>query len=278
MASESIMNNELETLSIEGDATALFAALALAQKGFLPVAKSAEGQVGKGRFKYADYNTLTKCVRPSLTEQGIALIQPLHSRDGLAVTTTIIAGHGAIIKSSLAFEADPNPQEFGRHHTYYRRYQLQAILGLAGDDDADEPPMAGAQFSEPAKAEPKPAPKAKASAEPKTVAAAPSTPALPAPANGQQTLSTAQPSSAAQAPATVAPTNKPLAKANESVKTLNERLEAGMKELKWKMENVIAFYKEHVDPAGFEKAANLTVDQKSLLLDKMVSIKGIVPF
>jgi hypothetical protein len=153
----------LDTLTIKGDPTKLYENLAKAQAEFLPVPKMSEGQAGQKKFKYAGYATLMRCIRPALTAHGIAIIQPLHSREDMAITTTIIAGHGASISCSFSFKADytkkfkdgtvvDDPQEFGRCHTYYRRYQLQAMLGIEGDSDADDLPDVNeekAQFSEP---------------------------------------------------------------------------------------------------------------------------------
>jgi ERF superfamily len=249
----------LDTLSIKGDPTKLYEALAKAQSEFLPVPKASTGQIGQQKFKYAGYAKLMRCVRPALTANGIAIIQPLHSREDMAVTTTILAGHGASIISSFSFKAEfskktkdgqviDDPQEFGRHHTYYRRYQLQAMLGIEGDADADdlpdvneEPTQYAEHKSSPVAATP---PKAEASVEKK-----------PAAVKEQKTNGSAKPS----APSTPV----------ESVKTVNERILVRMKQLGWKMPEVKAFYVEHVNPEGFDKADNLTIEQKNELLNKL---------
>lgn len=279
-SSEATIEISIDTLRIEGDATKLYEALAAAQAEFAPVPKVDEGQVGMSRkFKYAGYATLMKCVRPALTKHGIALIQPLHYRDEMAITTTILAGHGASIQTSFAFKADfsrtdkngvttDDCQEFGRCHTYYRRYQLQSILGIEGDDDADASDLPKAQFSEqvkeatPPKANGKAAP-VQASVEPK-----------PAVAKEEKTAISAKPSVASTA------SSEP-AKAEPSapdLKTLNNLIQEGMKQLSWKMINVREFYEANVDAAGFEKADNMTIDQKRALFDKMVALKNVTPF
>jgi len=131
-----------ESLKVNGDATALFENLAKAQLEFIPVPRDSAGQVGANRsFKYAGYATIMRCIRPALSKYGIAVLQPLHFRGGMAITTTIVAGHGASIQTSFAFKADftkrskegtplgDDPQEFGRCHTYYRRYQPKRLQG-----------------------------------------------------------------------------------------------------------------------------------------------------
>jgi hypothetical protein len=262
----------IDTMSIEGEATKLFEALAKAQGEFVAVAKTATGQIGKDRkFKYADYNTLTRCVRPALTANGIVLIQPLHSRGDHAVTTTVIAGHGAVIKSSLSFKQPADPQEFGRHHTYYRRYQLQAMLGLAGDDDADEPPLTGAQYSEPAREEASPG-KAVASAGKKSVAVE-KKPAAVEPK--QEIVATSNGSLAKPLPVQPPLVSEP--KPGDT-RTINQKLVDGMKQKGWKMADVKQLFIEHIDPAGFESPDNLTIELKQKLWDTMINKAGVAPF
>lgn len=255
----------ISTLKIEGDPTTLYQKLAEAQAEFLPVPEDSKGQVGKDRtFKYADFATIIKCIRPALTKHGIAFLQPLHTEGDMAVTTTILAGHGASIQASLMFNHDSNPQEFGRTHTYHRRYQLLGFFAIEGEDADDarkETEKMQQGFTE-KKSEPRnEAPKASAGQPP--VPAKQSTNASSAPASDSKPSSTAQPASASD-PAN----NRPI----------NDILKAGMKKLGWTMADVKAFYKEAVDPAGVEKADNMTIDQKRALLKKMVELKGIEPF
>lgn len=241
----------LGSLKIEGDASKLFEALAKAQAEFDAVPETSKGQIGKDRhFKYADFATLTKCTRPHLTKHGIVLLQPLHYEGGMAVTTTIIAGHGARIQSSFSFKADPNPQEFGRAHTYYRRYQLQGILGLEGEDaDSVRQQEERSQF-----VDTKPAAVPAAKVEPKAPVKAPeqAKPAEPKPAE--------QPKPAGDS------------------RSINARIVSAMKELKWSTEDLKAFYKAEIDKKGFDKADNLSVEQKEKMYAALVEKKGVIPF
>jgi hypothetical protein len=304
MGLETVMNDieiELDTLVVKGDPTKLYEELAKAQAEFVPVPRAADGQIGMQKFKYASYSTLIRCVRPALAKHGIAVFQPLHWRESKAVSTTILAGHGASIQASFAFDAEfqkkqkdgtvvNDPQEFGRHHTYYRRYQLQAMLGIEGDKDADDLPDVneGVQFAEERKAtavayerpeaesgvkEPKKAsPKAKVSEsveqkpapvkEETSVSAQPSEPTTNGKGNGKK------------------PEPKPEAKPQPAadVKSVNELILAGMRQLGWELPQVKEFYKQHVDPAGFEKTGNMTIEQKRTLLGKMVELHQVAPF
>lgn len=293
MGNDSVIEIGLDTLSIKGDPSKLYEELAKAQAKFIPVPRSNQGQVGQQKFKYAGYAQVMRCVRPALSDHGITIFQPLHSRDDMAVTTTILAGHGASITASFSFKAEfsrkqkdgtvvDDPQEFGRHHTYYRRYQLQAMLGIEGDADADDLPdvnekKEAAQYSEPARdpvtgdAVPAKAPKAKASADTKSASAEPTpihsaTPSGSSTKNGKAESSKPSNGSDASQPPAV------------TTKTINEQLTAAMDELKWKMPELKAFFVEHVDEAGFDKAANLTVEKKQLLFRKMVEVHNVTPF
>jgi len=251
-------------MKIMGDPTKLFQELAQAQMEFTPIPKAKEGQVGAQRFRYADYNTIVRCVRPALAAHGIAFVQPLHWEDGRAVSTTILAGHGATVASSFAFKADftrtlkdgsirDDPQEFGKVHTYYRRYQLQSMLGIEGDKDADDLPDVNDEQVQHVEKERKSSPRL----------APPPAPVPPAPvieAAGETVKGTEK-----EAPAQL------------DANTLNTLLAEAMDILKWKMSDVKAFYKEHVDPAGFEKPSSMTLEQKRALHDKMREMHTALP-
>ena len=295
---ETGMNEAIEigvdTLRIQGDPTKLYEALAKAQAEFAPVPKLDDGQVGNDRkFKYAGYATLMKCVRPALAANGIALIQPLHWREGKAVTTTILAGHGASIQTSFAFNADymkvnkfnekkDDCQEFGRAHTYYRRYQLQSILGIEGDDDADAlpDPKERAQFQEkapeqkaPEKKETKPAAAPKAptvSAEPKSAPVDSNPQPSAKPSDGSTNgAATSTPSNGESATRAI-----PELDNNQ----LNALITSGMKQLGWRLIKLREFYGEHVDPEGFDTADNMPLDKKRMLHAQMVKRHNVAPF
>lgn len=240
----------------------LFENLRLAQIEFDPVLEDAQGQAGQRSFSYADYSALTRATRPYLVKHGITLLQPLHSSDaGTAVTTTILAGHGARISSSFSFRADPNPQNFGKDHTYYRRYQLQAILGLAGED-ADDARLSRAAkekngFTEASKA-----------------------------TNGASKQPLQEPSKPAPQAAAKAAPEKP--KAVDEVKgteekpvdarPVNARIIDGMKQLGWNMDALKTFYKAEIDKKGFDKADNLPAPVKEKLYDLMVEKHKVARF
>lgn len=271
MAAEDMITLNVDTMKIEGDTAALFEHLAKAQAEFLPIPKQSDGQIGKRDFKYAGYATIMRCIRPALTKYGISILQPLHSREGKAVTTTILAGHGAAIISSLAFEPQKDPQEFGRHHTYYRRYQLQAMLGLEGDKDADDLPDVNVhqgQFVDDQTPEPKKLPAAKETkSSPKANGA--SAESKPAPANDQKTNGSAKPSAASTASSEIP---------EHDADKLKELISSGMKQLGWKMIKLREFYETNVDPEPFTSADEMPIEKMRLLHRKMVEKHAVAPF
>ncbi len=272
----------VSTLRIEGNPAKLYEELAMAAQEFVPIPKVAKGQSGNRHFDYANYATIMRCVRPALSKHGIVVMQPLHSNDDEAVTTTILAGHGAAIVSSFSFVPHKDPQEFGKHHTYYRRYQLQAMLGLEGDKDADDLPDVNEQgFTEKQEAS---SPKAKASVE-----------KPPAAAKEQKTNGSAKPSAASTESSEPKPEPKPEekkpektvinpAKAIDGIEDakLNTVLSAIMKQMDppWKLMDVRSFYAEHFDakPEDMPHPDQMKAPLKRQILSKLIEVKGVAPF
>jgi hypothetical protein len=90
---------------------------------------------------YMTLDDIVSAVKKPMAEEKLAVIQNMESKDGqIGVTTTIIHDSGQWIKQT-AFGAPtkPGPQADGSLVTYYRRYQLGAMLGLCteADDDAN---------------------------------------------------------------------------------------------------------------------------------------------
>jgi hypothetical protein len=152
------------------------------------------------------------------------------------------------------------------------------MLGLAGDADADDPPMAGVHHQEPAATSPKVEPKA--SAEKKPAAAKASVKESTAtPSEAQQSSSTPQPSEVkppAAAPGSTA--NGKTSNGTADTRTMSEKLIDGMKQKQWKMADVKAFYVENVDKAGFKTPDDLNLEQRQQLWQAMIDKAGVIPF
>jgi hypothetical protein len=146
----------------------LISALAKAQADFTPAIKSIENKsFGVDRiYKYADLAANIEAVRPALNKHGIALMQfPDVDLEHQTVSVMTSLHHGEQFISQR-FEAPAvgrqgfNVQSIGAATTYLRRYGLQALCGLASEDDdgnsvaTDNKPVAKAKPSQDTTASP----------------------------------------------------------------------------------------------------------------------------
>lgn len=121
---------------------ALMEALSKAQA----VIRSAEKDSSNPFYKsqYADLQSVWKACREALTSNGLAVSQVI-TNEGPMMSLITILGHssGQWIKGSVPLNTDKlDPQTVGKLITYFRRYCLSAIVGVApGDDDDAEGAM-----------------------------------------------------------------------------------------------------------------------------------------
>jgi len=90
------------------------------------------------RSRYADLSAVLKTVRPVLAKHGIALTQTTQILDGALVLVTRL--HWRDEELAGYYPINPtkaDPQGYGSALTYARRYTIQAIVGVAADDDDD---------------------------------------------------------------------------------------------------------------------------------------------
>jgi len=133
----------------------LAAAVVKVQAALKPVKKETENPFFHS--KYADLTSIIEECRPHLVEQGIALFQlpgeskqlgtitERHEKDGtveetmigaIDLTTMLVHESGEFIAQTLSLPYQiKSPQSAGSALSYARRYGLQAILGIAADDD-----------------------------------------------------------------------------------------------------------------------------------------------
>jgi len=192
------------------------------QQALKIVDKSATGQVGNQRTKYAPLDDCLREVMPKANALGLLLLQaavPAAHPGQVGVCTTLLhVESGEYISATMPFwPPDGKPQTIGQCVTYGRRYQL-ALVGLLTDVDADgslfdEPENGGGQGKSsppPQKtpppsgpssaARPAPAPAGGAAAAPAPSAAAPARPAGPGsgPGGARPTLDPKKPNPAAR--------------------------------------------------------------------------------
>lgn len=93
------------------------------------------------KSKYADITAGIDAVREPLSKQGIAFVQTTHMEGDTLMLETVLmhAESGEWISSETPVITLPaRPQEVGAAQTYYRRYSLFALCGIAGDTPDDD--------------------------------------------------------------------------------------------------------------------------------------------
>ncbi len=128
-------------LTILGDTTRLYAALAKAQSKFKGVEETKTVTVTPKQpkrpysYKYADLTDYLDMVRPCLNREQVFLSQTTTK----GRVQTILGGHGATLVYTTEFaNSDLDPQQQGSLFSYYKRYSLAAALGVAsGGEDVD---------------------------------------------------------------------------------------------------------------------------------------------
>lgn len=112
----------------------LAAALAKAQGAFPAIVRDKEVDTGTFKYKYAALDSVLAAVREPLATNGLAITQLL---DGPDLVTMLIHESGAYLSGRVALPRGDTVQKFGSGVTYFRRYALQAILGVATEEDDD---------------------------------------------------------------------------------------------------------------------------------------------
>ena len=112
------------------------------------ITRDQTASTGSYSYSYADINSILRMLKPALAAHGLVLAQPIKpDGDRMEITTQIIeadTGH-SITFPGPSFPVKGDPQAQGSAITYYRRYALVSLFGLAAHDDD------GAQASRAAK-------------------------------------------------------------------------------------------------------------------------------
>jgi hypothetical protein len=118
-------------------------ALAKAQAAFTPPRKGKTATVrsdkGNYSYSYADLAEVFDAIRKPLADNGLAVSQNIGVFDGvLSLETRLMHSSGEQLVARWPLPTGTlKPQEWGSLLTYYRRYSLTAIVGVAADDDDD---------------------------------------------------------------------------------------------------------------------------------------------
>ena len=110
-------------------------ALVRCQQSFPPIPKTHTNPAFKS--KYADLGDVLAAVRPVLSTEGIAVLQPMRITDtGCELVTVLLRGDERI-ESAIPLQVDGKAQDLGSRLTYLRRYALCSLLGVVAEDDDD---------------------------------------------------------------------------------------------------------------------------------------------
>lgn len=123
-----------------GGIAKLAMALAAAQGEFLPIVKNKVARIkprdkAAYEFFYADLADILIAIRPALAKHEIAVVQPIING---TLHTTLIHASGETLTSSWPLPNVTDFKQLGATLTYLRRYQLSALVCVAGDDDLDD--------------------------------------------------------------------------------------------------------------------------------------------
>lgn len=102
-----------------------------------PIRKDAQNP-----FFKSDYLTLSgilDAVRQPLAANGLALVQSMRVQEATTILVTkLIHESGEEISSEMPISILSDAQKLGSLITYYKRYQLQALLGISTADEDDD--------------------------------------------------------------------------------------------------------------------------------------------
>ncbi len=123
-----------------GGHRSLAAALAAFQADLPSVHKGSTGQVGQNKnYKYADLSDLNGAVLPKLGAVGLSFsAKPTINEAGVFVLAYVLRHvSGDSDGGEWPLPDTTNSQQIGSSLTYARRYSLQAVTGVAPDEDDD---------------------------------------------------------------------------------------------------------------------------------------------
>jgi hypothetical protein len=117
----------------------LVAALARAQAAFGAIDKAKRAEAGKYGYSYADIADVLAEVRPKLNAEGIAVLQPIRvTEHGMVLVTQLRKGDEVLESEMLLPIEGQAPQQVGSLCTYYRRYALCSLVGVAPENEDDD--------------------------------------------------------------------------------------------------------------------------------------------
>lgn len=137
-----VAESEFKEIGSDEQMTDLYVALGMARSEFEAVEKNRISGKGTNKeFAYADLDASLSATVPALARHGLVVLQPLTLRGGLATLRTILAHKGGgrlVAMFDVPLPLDGDVQTFGKNVTYSRKYQYNALVCIAADQDLDE--------------------------------------------------------------------------------------------------------------------------------------------
>jgi len=107
------------------------------------IKRESDGQVGQGKFKYANLTSTWEAIKQLLKENDLVVYQTptlgSHGISGNMFKTTLfhLSSGESVSEEMPMVLTRQDPQALGAAITFYRRYMLTSMLGLIPDDDND---------------------------------------------------------------------------------------------------------------------------------------------
>ena len=122
----------------------IYSAIIKMRTEIVPIAKTKRANAVKYTYNYAPLDSVIELLNVVLPKYGLGWVQTIGMQDGRpALTTRIIHESGEWIEDTLVLpigrpDGGKNEnQELGASISYFKRYALSAMFGIATDDDAD---------------------------------------------------------------------------------------------------------------------------------------------
>lgn len=155
-----ILDKPLSFVPAKPPVAKLATALAAVQAEMPRVGKDATANAGTYSYKYADLADITNTILPLLGKHGLSFMCKPTELDGrMVLAYSLLHNSGEREDGIYPLRLGNNytPQQLGSAITYGRRYCLQAMTGIAADEDDDGAAASKPQEAAPARPAAKPA-------------------------------------------------------------------------------------------------------------------------
>ena len=115
----------------------IYPALAKFQELVEKIDLNGEVKLPSYSFKYATLSNILDKIKPAMKEAKLGYTQ--YVKESSLITKVFSAEDGSCVESVMPIPVGGDPKNVGGSITYFRRYCLTAMLGIAGEEDKDAP-------------------------------------------------------------------------------------------------------------------------------------------